>query len=166
MTFSTDSTLSQKGLLSGDTAHVDTTQWEWWCICDLKSCIACAAASLLKCVLYWHCAVSCATAKIMLCHREPDQTFCMVLVNTWLWAHVQCYLWSMVWSRRRWSLHWGHAVTETLPSYTNPQSEGSLGWVPGLLPLVCCQQGVLKVWRECRGVFQCRLAAVVVVRLQ
>lgn len=65
----------------------------------------------------------------------------------------QYYLWPMVWSRRRWSLHWGPAVTETLPSYTNPQSEGRLGWVPGLRPLVCCQQGGCKVWRECGEVF-------------
>lgn len=60
----------------------------------------------------------------------------------------QYYLWPMVWSRRRWSLHWGPAVTETLPSYTNPQSEGRLGWVPGLR-----HWGVLKVWRECGEVF-------------
>lgn len=66
----------------------------------------------------------------------------------------QYYLWPMVWSRRRWSLHWGPAVTETLPSYTNPQSEGRLGWVPGLRPLVCCQQGgYWKFERECGEVF-------------
>lgn len=148
-------------LFTGDASttieHVDTTLWKWWCIWDLKACIVCAATSAFTCVLEH--TVVCVTAK----HAtwEESQTKMSVCFQSKV-DHAkltlcQCYLWAMVWSRRWWSLHWGLAVTETLPSYTNPQSEGSLGWVPRLLPLV---------WRQCEGVFWCRLAAVVVVELQ
>lgn len=159
------------GDTSNSTEHVDTTLWKRWCICDLKSCIMCVAASVFKWVLYLYscsglcnyktCYVKESQIKMYVCFQSKVDYGLLNFLN-----FCQCYLWSMVWSRRRWSLHWGPAVTETLPSYTNPQSEGSLGWVTGLLPLVCCQQGVLKVWREYKGVFWCRLAAVVVVGLQ
>lgn len=59
--------------------------------------------------------------KIMPCHGEPDRTFLCVLsqdstMGCCILRYYQRYLWSMVWARRRWSLHWGPAVTETLPS--------------------------------------------------
>lgn len=111
---------------------------------SVRRCVFVKVSAVLTCSC-----VGWATAK----SDGTSWIFSVLTTGSFILNFYKCYLWSTVWSRRRWSLHWGPAVTETLPSYTNPQSEGSLGWVPGLLPLVCCQQEVLKVWRECKGVF-------------